>query len=146
MPAGRPSTISPEIIEEICIQLAEGKSLRKICESSDTLPAWRTVLRWLIKEEHKEFSQQYARAREVQAETWQDEIIEVADEADTSTGAQIAKVRVDARKWAAIRLKPKVDRAVGYTPPSDEPEVASMTKEQAVVLLEERKKRVQKTG
>ncbi len=46
----------------------------------------------------------HARAREIQAETHADEIINIADhEEDISR----AKVMIDARKWTASKLKPK---------------------------------------
>jgi hypothetical protein len=47
---------------------------------------------------------QYARAREAQAEHFADELIEIVD---TERDAAIARVRMDARKWAAGKLAPK---------------------------------------
>jgi hypothetical protein len=48
---------------------------------------------------------QYARAREEQAETLVGEIIEIADlEPDTNR----ARVRIDARKWYASKVLPKL--------------------------------------
>ena len=51
-----------------------------------------------------EFAEQYARAREVQAETLADEIVSIADE---DGDPQRQRLRVDARKWVASKLKPK---------------------------------------
>jgi len=36
-----------------------------------------------------------------------DEIIEIADSAGTAEDAQIAKVQIDARKWALSKMNPK---------------------------------------
>ncbi len=47
----------------------------------------------------------YARARGEQADFYADEIITIAD---TEPDAAIARVRIDARKWAASKLRPKV--------------------------------------
>ncbi len=47
---------------------------------------------------------QYARAREEQADFYADEIVTIAD---TEPDAATARVRVDARKWVASKLKPK---------------------------------------
>src|SRR5260370_40206331 len=68
----------------------------------------------------RDFRDQYARAREEQADKLFREIIEIADDASgdyvtTSDGKTIvdheniqrSRLRVDARKWAAARLAPK---------------------------------------
>lgn len=97
---GRPTKYTPALGDRICAWIAEGNSARSACEqfgiSRDTL------FRWL--REHGEFSDQYARAREDQADTIADEVIEIAD---TEDDPQKARVRVDARKWAAARMSPR---------------------------------------
>jgi hypothetical protein len=82
------------------------------------MPAVSTVYLWMAK--HKEFSESYARAREDQADTLADQILEIADDGrnDTYTddeGKEFvnhdvinrSRLRVDARKWVAAKLKPK---------------------------------------
>lgn len=86
----------------ICQQIALGRSLVKICEEPD-MPSYWTVMQWRAKE--AEFSQNYARAREDQADFYAEEIIDIADE---EKDANLARVRIDARKWKAGKLKPKV--------------------------------------
>lgn len=99
---GRPPNPStPQIKARICIELAEGKSLRTICKADD-MPASETVRVWLALD--AEFAAQYARAREEQADFYADEIIEISD---TEEDANKARVRIDARKWVASKLKPK---------------------------------------
>lgn len=66
------------------------------------MPCTVTVMKWL--RERPEFADQYARAREEQAESYADEIVQIAD--DEPDPAK-ARVRVDARKWVASKLKPK---------------------------------------
>lgn len=51
----RPSIKMPEIVEEICIRLVTGETLRKICHDP-YLPHGATVLRWLHND--KEFCDQ----------------------------------------------------------------------------------------
>jgi len=102
MPGGRPSAYTPQIVELICEELAKGNPLYRLCEERDDFPAESTVYKWL--DEHREFSEKYARARERQADRRADEIIEIAD---TVQDASIARNRMDARKWAASKLAPK---------------------------------------
>lgn len=102
---GRPVKYTPEVSEpikaRICIELAEGKSLRTICKAED-MPNADTVRLWLI--EDATFAAHYTRAREEQADFYADEIIEISD---TEEDANKARVRIDARKWVAGKLRPK---------------------------------------
>jgi hypothetical protein len=102
MPAGRPTDYSPELTAKICEKLALGDSLRKICEEED-MPAMSSVFLWLTK--YPEFSEQYTRAREAQAEAHADRIVEIAD--NISITPDHKRIMVDARKWVASKLKPK---------------------------------------
>ena len=117
MTAGRPSDYTPEKCDEICAEIISGKSLRSIC-ARDDMPAVITVMSWLRK--HPEFAAQYARAREEQAETYADEIVAIADDGrndtyiDENGNERVnqdvvarSRLRVEARKWVASKLKPK---------------------------------------
>jgi len=108
---------SQELFDEICEKIANGESLRKICKD-DKMPNLTSVWKWLNNKE--ELSKQYARAREEQAETFVDEILDIADNTKDDTfidedGKLIinqeviarSRLRVDARKWVASKLKPK---------------------------------------
>jgi hypothetical protein len=111
---------SQPLFDSICEQIAEGKSLREICKADD-MPNTVTVFRWLSRS--AELSNQYARAREAQADAIFDEILEIADNANNDwmerngedegyslngENIQRARLRVDARKWMAGKLRPKV--------------------------------------
>jgi hypothetical protein len=100
-PTGRPSSYSDELAAEICRQLAEGASLRAICEAPE-MPHRDTVRTWLLNNEA--FRDAYTVAREAQAEHFADQIIEIVD---TEPDANRARVRMDARKWVAGKLAPK---------------------------------------
>lgn len=118
---GRPTIYSDELAKTICQRLAEGESLRAICRD-EIMPAKSTVLAWCLDSKHP-FSDQYARARDIQADTLADELLEIADdgtndwvEKETRNGSMIlcdhehiqrSRLRVDTRKWIASKLKPK---------------------------------------
>jgi len=109
---GRPTDYSNEIADLICERIADGESLRSIC-SDESMPCRSTVFRWLGLD--KAFSDQYARAKEEQAELLADELVDIADEpppltamGSTDSGAVAAmRLRIDTRKWVASKLKPK---------------------------------------
>lgn len=109
--AGRPTIKSDELLTFICTEITEGKSLVKICRENGFHLS--TVFQWLCDD--KSFSDKYARAKEEQADTLADEIIDLSDEAAildsnpslASAAVQAARLRVDARKWVAAKLKPK---------------------------------------
>jgi hypothetical protein len=120
MKTGRPSTYTPKRAAKICAEIAVGKSLREICRA-DGMPDMRTVFRWLAA--HDEFRQQYARAREAQADYLAEEILEIADDGtndwiERQQGDSVSRLvdheninrsrlRVDARKWLMSKLQPK---------------------------------------
>jgi Fe-S-cluster formation regulator IscX/YfhJ len=68
------------------------------------MPALSTVFLWLSK--HKEFSDQYARAKEMQMEAMAEEILQIADSADAET-YNPARLQVDTRKWLMSKMAPK---------------------------------------
>lgn len=97
---GRPSSFTQEIADTICRRIAEGESLRQICRDRG-MPDRVTVIRW--KNDNPEFRNQYARAREDQADTYADLGIEAAIKADDPAKGRLA---FDAYRWAAGKLKP----------------------------------------
>jgi hypothetical protein len=113
----RPSNYSVEKATTICDRLALGESLRKICED-DAMPDKSTVLRWIAA--HDEFRDQYARAREAQADFWAEQIIDISDDGQNDTYTDDdgnertnqdviarSRLRVDTRKWLMARMAPK---------------------------------------
>lgn len=109
---------TPQLAKEICDRIATGESLRSICRP-DYMPPITTVMDWIDK--YLDFTVQYARARELQADHLAAEIIEIADDSgfdarvDGSGNIVIdhdainrARLRADVRKWYAGKLRPKV--------------------------------------
>lgn len=118
---GRPSIYSQDLTNRICVRLALGESIRSICKDDD-MPAQSVIYQWLYR--HPEFAEQYTRAREEQAETHADQIVDIADETPALLevkdkegnivdikldSAYIAwqKQRIDSRKWNASKQRPK---------------------------------------
>lgn len=117
---GRPSSFTQETADVICERIANGESLRLICDDDD-MPDKATVFRWLKAEQ--DFCDQYARAREAQADTLFDEILHISNtpvvgektktdkdgNVETSTGDMIEhrRLQIETRKWMAGKLKPK---------------------------------------
>ena len=128
---GRPSSYTEQMANLICIRLAEGESLNKICKD-EGMPDKATVFRWLATD--ASFCDKYARARELQAETQFDELIDIVDQPPElsyvtdkngelvevkfdSSYVQWMKLRVDTRKWTAARMAPK--KYAEYRPPEE---------------------------
>lgn len=109
----------------MCAQLSNGVSLRTVCLAED-MPSKTTVFNWLRT--IPEFLDQYERAKAECADSLADEILDIADNSvndymekraeggDEEAAASIilhaeniqrARLRVDARKWIASKLKPK---------------------------------------
>jgi len=113
----RPAMFTPEFGDKICGLLAQGLSLKAICEM-EGMPEPASVFRW--RRRFPSFSLAYASAREDAADAMADEIMAISDDRsddwkqDPETGVwkpdhdhiQRAKLRVDARKWIAAKLKP----------------------------------------
>lgn len=86
------------------------------------MPSKGTVMRWLA--ENQSFQDQYTHARNAQADTIFDEIIDIADDGSNDwmrrngqdeepqwvfngEAARRSQIRIDARKWMAGKLRPK---------------------------------------
>jgi hypothetical protein len=115
---GRPSEFTEDKADAICERLADGESLRSICLDTG-MPSQPAVFRWLAANET--FRKQYAIAREAQADSLFDEMLDIADDTslDTRKGKDgdeqpntewitRSRLRVETRKWMAGKLRPKV--------------------------------------
>ncbi|WP_273727486.1 terminase small subunit protein [Brucella gallinifaecis] len=113
---------SQEMAEAICERIADGDSLRTIC-AEEGFPARSTVFKWLSQ--NSAFADQYAHAREAQADAIFDDILEIADDGqndwmekhgrdgeaigwqENGEALRRSQLRIDARKWMAGKLRPK---------------------------------------
>jgi len=95
------------MVDEICRRIAEGESLRSICRDEHT-PAMSTVTLWIVDGKHPDFSARYQQAREAAGYSHADQITEVAQKLESEQiKPDVARVILDARKWAAERMAPK---------------------------------------
>lgn len=98
---GRPSSYTKEIANQVCEHIAAGGFATDLQRFG--LPSSSTIADW--QNENEEFAAAYARAREQRGETFAQQIIEIAD---TEPDAAAARNRIDARKWIAGKLFPRV--------------------------------------
>lgn len=92
---------SQEIADEICDYIANGPSLRSYVLQPGK-PSRTTIYKWLA--ENPAFADQYARAREDQAESHADEMLDVARSEEDPARARLI---IDTMKWTASKLKPR---------------------------------------
>jgi len=119
-PRGRPITYTREIADIVCERMAEGESLRQICQSNPDIPGESTIRGWAVQDLDG-FAARYARARECQMEALAEDIITIADDSGLDVtvdpeshtvrvdgeAIQRAKLRVDTRKWLMSKIAPK---------------------------------------
>ncbi len=123
MAAGRPTTYTKELGDKICKRIASGESVRSI-DKDKKMPSGATIYNWLLDENKREFFEQYARARSIQAEIMFEELLEIADDGSNDwmtlerrDGTEIelenkevvnrSRLRVDTRKWYLSKVLPK---------------------------------------
>lgn len=117
---GRKSEFNQPTADAICDRLANGLSLRAICRNKG-MPSKTTVFKWLAQ--NSTFADQYARAREAQADLLVDEMVAIADtpkigtktkrtadgKVEKTTGDMVEhrRLQIETRKWVAARMRPK---------------------------------------
>lgn len=92
-----------ELADRICAKMADGKSLRSVCEQ-DGMPDRETVFRW--RRQDAEFAAQFDAASKEGARAMVDDTMAIAD--DPSLDPNDKRIRVDTRKWIASKVLPKV--------------------------------------
>ena len=100
---GRPSIYTDELADKMLEEIASGRSVIGMCREEEWTPNADTWYRWMYKIEG--LSDRYTRAKAFQSEREADIILDIADNA-TNQDYQVARLRVDARKWIASKLLP----------------------------------------
>lgn len=111
---------SQDGFDKILERISDGESLKSICDDKD-MPSRMSFFRWIASD--KELEKRYKYAREEQADAIFDEVLCIADDArndwmaanDGDNAAyklngehvQRSRIRIDARKWVAGKLRPK---------------------------------------
>ena len=114
-----PVSYSDELAAAILDRLAAGETLKAICRS-EGMPDAATLWRW--RDANREFRAAYDRAREVSAEIYAGETIEIADDGRNDwmeangkddAGWQLngehvrrSDIRIKSRQWYAAKLAP----------------------------------------
>jgi hypothetical protein len=104
--------LNKDKMQLVCDELAKGKSLRSICDTSDKLPHWVTVLQAVQRDE--DLHEMYARARAIGAEVLADEMFDIAnapltekDRSMANAEVQRRRVQIDTLKWIYARQQPR---------------------------------------
>ena len=117
-PKRDPFYTNPGSIDEFCAYIAQGGNL--VGFQKERGLAYTTLADWV--HDNPERKARYERARELRADVIFDEIVAISDESTVETkyeGEEVRlvldatavarnRLRVDARKWAAAKLKPRV--------------------------------------
>ena len=117
-----PVTITPDVMAQICSEIASGRSLRSVCQD-EGMPHRITVFKRMNRD--PEFLALYNVAVEARSDALVEEILDIADDGRNdwveqygpdgeATGwkfnaehYQRSRLRVDTRKWVAGKMKPK---------------------------------------
>lgn len=116
---GRPKMIyDKQIADKILNQIElTNKSIVTICKKNKKFPSYDTIYKWI--RENKEFAENYARAKQAQAEKLMDQIhdeedklekLVLDDEIDPKTKnalVQTYRLKIDNLKWILCKLLPK---------------------------------------
>ena len=121
---GRPTIYTQQLADRICHLIATHSfGLEKLCRTYPDLPNPDTIRCWC--RQRTEFSGQYAQAKRDQADLMAEEILQIADDGENDwmetqdnqggeawkiNGEHVARsrLRIDARKWLASKLAPKI--------------------------------------
>lgn len=93
-----------QIGESIGRLIAEGASMRKICEEVPDIPSRSTLLRWM--HEYPEFDAICARARLIQAELFAEKMIDCIEDTDPDN-CNAMKVKMGGYQWLMARMASK---------------------------------------
>ncbi len=101
---GRPSLYSPELAEQICTLMIEGKLMTEI-EALPGMPSATTIRVWAATRD--DFRSMYARAREASGDALAERALSVAMAAKNKDQAAAARVQADNLRWLASKRAPK---------------------------------------
>ena len=93
--------VTKEQMVIICDRIAGGESLTSICDTSETLPSWRTILRYV--QEDEDAYTQYRNARSLQCEVMRDQILDLV-EAALPDDPKLAMAEVQRRRLQADHM------------------------------------------
>lgn len=96
---------SVEVMERICVRVANGETIRRISEDPD-MPTQSGIMKWIAQD--LEFKAMYETARLARADARADEIDQLIHRMlEGEIDAQAAKVAIDAQKWLMAKENAK---------------------------------------
>jgi hypothetical protein len=111
---GRPTILNDRLIDEVCVRLSQGVSMRSVCRDDD-MPCMATIWRWL--RENDNFAKRYTAAKQESADAMIEDILAISDQDDEEESTNRSRLRVDTRKWIAAKLRPeKYSEKLDLTP------------------------------
>lgn len=124
-PIGRPNKFTVGLGQEICSRMAEGRSLKSICEDED-MPSQSMVFRWLADETRSDFREKYRAFMTFRADALHEIMLNTAttpllgeikatketkdgtfDEVKISDNVERSKLIVNTIQWQLARMEPK---------------------------------------
>jgi len=104
---GRPSKMTPAVIDEIIVGVASGLSLANVCRDNPRTPELSTVYRWMQASE--DFRDAYLRACANRSLVYADTIGDIAKATlSGKVDPNAARVAIGAYQWLAMKLVPTV--------------------------------------
>ena len=102
---GRPTDYTDELADEICLRVANGRSVNSIINDKD-MPSKTSIYEWLNI--HSQFTDKYELALKQRADFHFDEMLGIVDDV-MAESAEVAKARlqIDTRKWILSRMNPR---------------------------------------
>ena len=120
------SSYTLEMGIRVCEAISESQmGIKKLCLENDWMPSATTIKKW-VREDAKEnetdkegFATLYARAKDEQADSLVEEMLDIADdktkdtvstefgESGNAVAVARARLQIDTRKFIAAKLKPK---------------------------------------
>lgn len=94
------------LFDEICVLLAQGRTLREI-ERMANMPPASTVCTWVAKNVQG-CHEQYSRARETGYSLMAEDALDIADHVAAAAGVPDPRLRVETRKWLLSKVLPKI--------------------------------------
>ena len=95
---------APDSMEQLCVRLAEGRSLREMARQLDV--SYWCLYKWVTETDARRG--QYARALDARAEVHRETIEDdVVGDALNMVDVAMRRLRFDALRWTAARLAPK---------------------------------------
>lgn len=105
-----------DIALEMCEEIAQGRTLKAVCDSAERYPSRATFYKWVVN--NPDLAAAFQAAREVSAHALEEEALGLAREIKADKEASGTKVRafevaMNQFRWSATRRNPKVysDRA-----------------------------------